>query len=63
MEELRQAAQVLLDGGRRPGVGPDVGRHVQRRDRLEHKAPRAYVPDPDRLRCDGGFKTRSAAGA
>ena len=32
--------QVLLDGGRRPGVGPDVGRHVQRRDRREPQAPR-----------------------
>ena len=31
---------MLLDGGRRPGVGPDVGRHVQRRDRREHQAPR-----------------------
>ena len=40
--------QVLLDGGRRPGVGPDVGRHVQRRDRLEHQAPR---PAPRRRSC------------
>ena len=47
--ERAEGRQVLLDGGRRPGVGPDVGRHVQRRDRLEPQAPRrarAPVGDP-----------------
>ena len=38
--EHADGRQVLLDGGRRPGVGPDVGRHVQRRDRREPQAPR-----------------------
>ena len=38
--EHADGRQVLLDGGRRPGVGPDVGRHVQRRDRLERQAAR-----------------------
>ena len=36
---------MLLDGGRRPGVGPDVGRHVQRRDAASAAARRgAAVP-------------------
>ena len=38
--EHADGGQVLLDRGRRAGVGPDVGRHVQRRDRLERQAPR-----------------------
>ena len=37
--EHADGRQVLLDRGRRPGVGPDVGRHVQRRDRRERQAP------------------------
>ena len=38
--EHADGGQVLLDRGRRPGVGPDVGRHVQRRDCLERQAAR-----------------------
>ena len=38
--EHAEGRQVLRDGGRRPGVRPDVGRHVQRRDRREPQAPR-----------------------
>ena len=38
--EHADGRQVLLDRGRRAGVGPDVGRHVQRRDRLERQPPR-----------------------
>ena len=37
--EHADGRQVLLDGGRRPGVGPDVGCHVQRRDRRGAPGP------------------------
>ena len=37
---MRMAARCCLTVGGRPGVGPDVGRHVQRRDRREPQAPR-----------------------
>ena len=41
----RARREVLLHGRRRPGVRPDVGGHVERRDRLETEASTLAPPE------------------